>query len=215
MAGGGLPQSPHPVDMARACRFDNGQRLVKATSITYDYYKELSLSEKNTVQLVPQETPPLVPQPAPDERAPMTTDAPATTDAHTDASAYDQLLLFQLPPSEQQSARTHYERLTASLQTGNTTALKRWLATRIAVSDISSQRCAALKDALLTKDLSRSSVRSARDLDALAASSHRRMMDFLEAYMRLERGDAKPVVKIQNAEHVAVVAGDAVHTKEK
>ena len=166
------------------------------------------MSKKQNTQLVERPSCTNVPQPSPDERT-------LTTPVSDAADTYDQLLLFQLPPGEQQAARDHYERLTASIQSGNTAELKRWLANRIAAQDISALRCMALKDALLTKDLSRSSVRSARDLDALAASSHRRMMDFLEAYMRLERGDAKPVVKIQNAEHVAVVAGDAVHTKEK
>ena len=150
----------------------------------------------------------VVPQPAPDERR-LT---PPSSGACIDTT-YDQLLLYQLPPSEQRAARDHYQNLTATLQAGDTTALKSWLANRIAALDVSALRCASLKDALLTADLSRKSVRSARDLDALAASSHRRLMDFLEVYMRLERKDHRPMVKIQNAENVAVVAGDSIHEK--
>ena len=125
--------------------------------------------------------------------------------------SFDELILYQLPPGEQRAARDHYKLLNASLRTGNMVELKGWLANRISALDISAMRCASLKDALLTADLSRKSVRSARDLDALAASSHRRLMDYLEVYMRLERGDRRPVVKIGNAENVAVVAGDAIH----
>jgi hypothetical protein len=138
-------------------------------------------------------------------------EAAPRTSGDVRVTPFDRAPLDQVPEHEQADAQAHAGQLATTIATGNKSQVRTWLSHRIAEADALCQRYQALREVLLAPGtVSRSILRNARDLDSLANSQHRRMLDFLEVLRRLDQRDVKPVVQIRSAESVAVVAGDAV-----